>query len=237
VTQSSVRLIGFLLGLGGFGLREHLAPHHAAMTRVWPRWCTNLGLGFVSGIIVSLACSTCFLLATSGTLSSVSITFFPFPFPLRIAAEVALLDLLVYWLHRAYYLVPALWRFHLVHHMDLDLDVSSASRFHPGEVTLSALAKLLVVLLLGISPMGLVIFEVIMLLCAQFQHANIAVSPHLERWLWYTLVPPEMHRLHHTPAVSDTDSNYGTIFTCWDRLFGTLNARHRAPSESFGVTT
>ncbi len=195
----------------------------------------NLGLGFVSGIIVSFACGVCFLLIDSGALPYAPLGLISFPFPLRIAIEVMLLDLLTYWLHRAYHLVPVLWRFHLVHHMDLDLDVSSASRFHPGEVTLSALAKLVVVLLLGISSIGLVIFETIMLLCAQFQHANIAVSPTLERYLWHMLEPPEMHRLHHTPAVSDTNSNYGTIFTFWDRLFGTLNARHRVPSESFGV--
>jgi sterol desaturase/sphingolipid hydroxylase (fatty acid hydroxylase superfamily) len=195
----------------------------------------NLGLGIVSGILVSLSCGVCFFLVASGVFPYAPLTLLPLPFPLRIVAEVALLDLLTYWLHRAYHLVPVFWRFHLVHHLDLDLDVSSASRFHPGEVTFSALTKTVTVLLVGISPVGWVIFEASMLLCAQFQHANIAVSPTLERYLWQTLVPPEMHRLHHTPAVSDTNSNYGTIFTLWDRLFGTLNARHRVSSESFGV--
>lgn len=101
---------------------------------------------------------------------------------------------------------------------------------------LSASIKVAAVFILGISPVGLVVFEAVMLACAQFQHANLSLPSALERWLWHTFVPPEMHRIHHTPKDEDTNSNYGTIFTLWDRLFGTLNARRRFPSEPFGVT-
>jgi sterol desaturase/sphingolipid hydroxylase (fatty acid hydroxylase superfamily) len=107
----------------------------------------NLGLGFVSGLLVSLSYGACFLLVASGAVSYAPVALLPLPFPLRIVTEVALLDLLTYWLHRASHLVPVFWRFQLVHHMDMDLDVSSASRFHPGEVTLSAIAKTVTVLL------------------------------------------------------------------------------------------
>ena len=148
---------------------------------------------------------------------------------------VVLLDLVTYALHRAFHRTSFLWRFHRVHHTDLDLDVSSASRFHTGEVLFSSTVKLGLVVILGIAPLGLVVFEVAMLACAQFQHANIEIPAALERILWRTLVPPAMHRLHHTPARADTDSNFGTILTLWDSLFGTFNRRKTDPVASFGV--
>src|SRR5260370_14948276 len=115
---------------------------------------------------------------------------------LRLPAEIGALDLLTYWLHRSYHRVPLLWRFHRVHHTDLDLDVSSASRFHLGEVLASSVAKLAFVALLGISYQGLVAFELVLLLAARFQHPTIAVHPRLEPLLWSTLVPPGMLRVH-----------------------------------------
>ena len=92
-----------------------------------------------------------------------------------------------------------------------------------------------VVVLVGISPQGLVVFEAVMLACAQFQHANVRLPVRLEAGLWWTLVPPAMHRIHHTPTQEDTNSNYGTILTVWDWLFGTLRRRPPDPMSSFGV--
>jgi sterol desaturase/sphingolipid hydroxylase (fatty acid hydroxylase superfamily) len=131
--------------------------------------------------------------------------------------------------------VPLLWRLHVVHHSDLDLDVSSASRFHTGEVLVSSILKIGVVIVVGISPQGLVVFEAVMLACAQFQHANVRLPGHLEAGLWWTLVPPAMHRIHHTPTREDTNSNYGTILTVWDWLLGTVRRHPPDPTASFGV--
>jgi sterol desaturase/sphingolipid hydroxylase (fatty acid hydroxylase superfamily) len=122
-----------------------------------------------------------------------------------------------------------------VHHTDLDLDVSSASRFHTGEVLVASIVKLGLVVVLGIAPLGLVVFEVVMLACAQFQHANIRIPATLESLLWRAIVPPAMHRIHHTPIRADTDSNFGTILTLWDSLFGTFHRRAPDPVASFGV--
>jgi sterol desaturase/sphingolipid hydroxylase (fatty acid hydroxylase superfamily) len=155
----------------------------------------------------------------------------------RILLEIVLLDLFTYQLHRAYHLLPVLWRLHVVHHSDLDLDVSSASRFHTGEVLVSSILKVGFVVLLGISPQGLVFFETVMLACAQFQHANVRLPRRIESGLWWTFVPPAMHRIHHTPTREDTNSNYGTILTVWDGLFGTLRRRPAPAVASFGVET
>ncbi|MBL8115120.1 MAG: sterol desaturase family protein [Acidobacteria bacterium] len=234
---ASVRLGAYLLGLLSLRGLEAVSADHAPTTPRLSRWVSNLSLGAMNGVVISLVCTTCFLLTTRGL--------FPFRFaPLaalelspwaRLLLEVLILDLLAYLLHWSYHAVPLLWRFHLVHHSDLDLDVSSASRFHLGEVVVSSVVKLAVVGLLGISPAGLVLFEVVMVACAQFQHANLRLPSRVDGVLWWTLVPPAMHRIHHTPVREDTDSNYGTILTFWDRAFRTLRRGDPAPDPSFGV--
>ncbi len=212
-------------------------PHHPPTAPLRLRWVTNLSLGLVNGILVSLLCASCFVLTAQGRLPA---AFAPLPrlsskIWVQILAGVVFLDLLTYVLHRAYHRSPFLWRFHVVHHTDLDLDVSSASRFHTGEVLFSSVAKLGAVTLLGIPPAGLVVFEVVMLACAQFQHANIRIPAGVETILWRTLVPPAMHRIHHAPNRKDTDSNFGTILTLWDFLLGTFNRRAADEQVSFGV--
>jgi sterol desaturase/sphingolipid hydroxylase (fatty acid hydroxylase superfamily) len=236
VGQSLFRSVAFLVGLLGLHGVEILRPHHAPTVALRRRWIANLGLGLVNGALVSLLCASCFLLTARGHLPAAFAPLPRVPSPwVQVLVAVVLLDIVTYVLHRAYHRVPLMWRFHLVHHTDLDLDVSSASRFHTGEVLFSSVVKLGLVVLLGISPLGLVLFEVVMLACAQFQHANIRIPAGLEPILWRTLVPPAMHRLHHTPNRDDTDSNFGTILTLWDSLFGTFNRRAADPVASFGV--
>lgn len=237
MTASFLRLGAFVLGLLGLRAAEVLEPHHPPTAPLARRWATNLGLGLVNGLIVSALCATCFLLAAQGRLPAAVA-----PLPrlvsspwIQAVVAVALLDLLTYALHRAFHRAPLLWRFHAVHHTDLDLDVSSASRFHTGEVLFASAAKLGFVTLLGIPPAGLLAFEVVMLACAQFQHANVRIPAGVESVLWRTLVPPAMHRIHHAPNRSDTDSNYGTILTLWDRLFGTFNRRAADEPPAFGI--
>jgi sterol desaturase/sphingolipid hydroxylase (fatty acid hydroxylase superfamily) len=228
-----LRFTSFIAGILGFRGTELLVAHHAPAVPLLRRWVSNLGLGLINGLIVSLACGFCFAFSPASTPSPIGLTLLP-P-PLCITAEIIILDFITYIFHRAYHELPLLWRLHAVHHSDLDLDVSSASRFHPGEVLLSASAKVAIVFFLKISPLGLVTFETVMLGCAQFQHSNIQISAPIERWLWRFLVPPEMHRLHHSPNIADNNSNYGTILTVWDRALGTLNGRLRNAREPFGV--
>ena len=234
---SVFRAAAFLAGLLGLRAAEVLEPHHAPTAPLARRWIANLGLGLVNGLIVSGLCTACWLLAAQGRLPA---AFAPLPrlsssVWVQIVVAVVLLDLVTYALHRAFHQAPLLWRFHAVHHTDLDLDVSSASRFHTGEVLLSSAVKLGFVTLAGIPPAGLLVFEVVMLACAQFQHANVRVPASVESVLWDTLVPPAMHRIHHAPDRRDTDSNYGTILTLWDRLFGSFNRRAPDATPAFGI--
>ncbi|HVT17239.1 MAG TPA: sterol desaturase family protein [Thermoanaerobaculia bacterium] len=233
--QGSLRVAFFLGGLFTLLSWELTKPHHPPAAPRWRRWLANLALALINGSVVSALCLTCYTLAEQraapwrfGLFERLSL-----PRGVRFGLEVLVLDLLVYFLHRLYHRAPFFWRFHQVHHTDLDLDVTSASRFHLGEVFSSAVAKLAAVQSLGISPTGLVAFEISLLLAAQFQHANISLPRFLERGLWWTFVPPAMHRIHHRPS-PEMNSNFGTLVTAWDRVLGTLRFSPAQPSV-FGL--
>jgi sterol desaturase/sphingolipid hydroxylase (fatty acid hydroxylase superfamily) len=231
-----LRLFAFLAGLLTLLSWEVVAPHHADTVPKRRRWAINLSLAALNGGVVTALCAACWAIALA-RLAPWRLGLFELlalPLWLRLAGEVLLLDLLTYWLHRSYHRVPFFWRFHRVHHTDLDLDVSSASRFHLGEVLTSAVVKLAVFVALGISYQGLIAFEVALLAAAQFQHANVRVPRRLERLLWWSFVPPAMHRVHHSPERAATDSNFGTLLVAWDRLFATFR-RHAPGSPPFGL--
>lgn len=149
--------------------------------------------------------------------------------------DLIILDCLIYWWHRANHEVQFLWRFHEVHHLDRFLDTSTALRFHFGEVLLSAAARAGVILLLGIPFFSVIVFEILVLLCALFQHSNLKLAPKLEHLLSRVIITPSIHWVHHHAVRRDTDSNYGTIFSFWDRLFGSSSRTERWPDMPIGV--
>jgi sterol desaturase/sphingolipid hydroxylase (fatty acid hydroxylase superfamily) len=139
----------------------------------------------------------------------------------NVALTVVVLDGVTYGWHRAYHGLPLLWRMHRVHHSDRDLDVTTSGRFHLTEMVLSALFRLGVIALLGASVASVVIFEIIFGLLNQVEHANLSLPEPWESWCRLVLVTPDMHRIHHSQEKSHTNSNYSTVFSFWDRLFGT----------------
>ena len=152
-----------------------------------------------------------------------------------LALDILVLDLLIYWWHRANHEVAFLWRFHEVHHLDRFLDTTSALRFHFGEVALSALARAVVILLLGIPLTSVLVFETLVLLAAIFHHSNLALPPALERTLSRAFITPSIHWVHHHARRRDTDSNYGTLFSFWDPLFGSRSKTARSRDMMIGV--
>lgn len=153
-------------------------------------------------------------------------------------AEVVLtllaLDLAIWFQHLVSHKVPIFWRLHQVHHADVDVDVSTAIRFHPIEIALSMLWKIVLVFVLGPSAVAVVLFEVILNGCAMFNHANIALPPWLDRVLRLFIVTPDMHRVHHSVIRREHDSNYGFNLSIWDRLFGTYT--HEPEKGHDGMT-
>jgi sterol desaturase/sphingolipid hydroxylase (fatty acid hydroxylase superfamily) len=151
------------------------------------------------------------------------------------ALALLLLDLWMYVWHRANHRLPLLWRFHQVHHTDPAMDATTALRFHPGELFLSSLMMPIVVLVLGVGLVELTLYKGLMLAVILLHHSNLALPDDVEVKLSRLIVPPSMHRVHHSRIRRETDSNYGSVLSCWDRAFGTYRVRHDLASIRFGT--
>lgn len=139
-----------------------------------------------------------------------------------------LLDLAIWYQHVLFHKIPLLWRLHSVHHADRDLDASSGVRFHPLEFLVSMLYKCGIVVLLGPSVLAVIVFEIVLNGTAIFSHANMKLPLWLDRILRKIIVTPDMHRVHHSVIMSESQKNYGFNFSFWDRLFKTYQS---APAE------
>lgn len=157
------------------------------------------------------------------------------PFWAGLALDLVLLDLWTYAWHRANHEWPLLWRFHRVHHLDQFLDTTSAVRFHPGEVVISALARMPLIIAADIPIASIAVFDTLVLMGALFHHSNLRLPAAFERWLRLFIVTPSHHWVHHHVVRSDTDSNYGTLLTVWDRVFGSWSATSRTRDMRIGV--
>ena len=141
---------------------------------------------------------------------------------MRLFWTVVFMDFMLYIWHLLNHEMPLFWRFHRVHHSDLNMDVSTAARFHIGELSISSVIKIALIYFLGADLVGVVLFESLLVFSAQFQHSSLKVPASFEKIYWYVFVPPSMHRIHHSVVIAERDTNYGTIFSLWDRMFGTL---------------
>lgn len=157
----------------------------------------------------------------------------PLPQVLSAIAGFLILDWSYYWWHYATHAVPFFWRFHNVHHTDLDLDLSTAARFHFGEIIVSIPFRILVVLLFGPAPMTYLLFEVVFESASLFHHSNWRLPIRVERLLNHVIVTPRMHGIHHSIVKRETDSNWGTIFCWWDKLHRSL--RRDIPQDALEI--
>ena len=139
----------------------------------------------------------------------------------EIITGLFVLDFILYIQHALFHAFPTLWRLHMVHHTDLDFDVTTGVRFHPIEIILSMGIKLTAVIALGPSPLAVLIFEVVLNGTSMFNHSNIYLPSKVDRMLRLFVVTPEMHRVHHSVIIQETNSNFGFSFPWWDRMFGT----------------
>jgi sterol desaturase/sphingolipid hydroxylase (fatty acid hydroxylase superfamily) len=208
-------------------LWEVLAPRRPQVIGRLRRWPNNLGLVVIDTLIVRLlfplaGVGMAFLAASRGWgLFNIV----PLPAWLAIPAGVLLLDLTIYGQHVTFHAVPLLWRLHRMHHADLEFDVTTGLRFHPGEILLSMAIKLAAVVALGASPLAVFIFEILLNATSLFNHGNVRLPLGLDRILRFIVVTPDMHRVHHSIDRRETDSNFGFNVPWWDRLFGTYRAQ------------
>jgi len=202
---------------------EFTAPRRKLSVSRSLRWLNNLGLFALNSLLLRLL----FPAAAVGIAFAVAergwglFNLLALPFWLEVVAAVLLLDLAIYLQHLLMHQIPLLWRLHRVHHADLDIDLTTGSRFHTIEIIASMLIKGLVILLLGPALIAVLVFEVLLNGMAIFNHANVSLPASVERAVRYLFVTPDMHRVHHSVVKSETNSNYGFNLSIWDRVFGT----------------
>lgn len=159
----------------------------------------------------------------------------PLPFWLEVPLAVILMDYTLYWWHVLTHRLSWLWRFHVVHHIDGDLDASTAIRFHFTEMVISVVWRAGQVAFIGVSPLPLSIWQTLLLVSVLFHHSNIALPIRMERWLVKLIVTPRMHGIHHSDRRKETDSNWSSGLTFWDRLHGSLKLNVSQKSITIGV--
>lgn len=222
-SEPFIRLGFFLAFLAVISLWEVLKPRRKLTQRKTVRWYSNLGIVAFNTLLLRVVfpmSAVGFALIVQknswGLFHNVEVHF-----ALTVTISVILLDLAIYIQHVMFHAVPALWRLHRMHHADLDIDVTTGSRFHPLEIMLSMGVKFLAITLLGAPPVAVLIFEVLLNATAMFNHGNIYLPAKLDRVLRWIVVTPDMHRIHHSIYVDETNSNFGFNLPWWDRFLGT----------------
>jgi len=197
----------------------------------------NLGMGALNGLVISLAFAGI-------TLKAIEVAEYHSWGLLRQfqgaswfegAIAFVLFDFWMYAWHWANHRIPFLWRFHRMHHSDLAVDSTSALRFHMGEIVLSSLLRLIVVPLIGMQFVHLLIYEVCLQPIIIFHHSNVALPERIDRVFRAVIVTPNMHRVHHSQIRDETDSNYSSIFSFWDRLIRSFRQREDTRTLVYGL--
>jgi len=225
--EAAIRAASFFGIFIVVALWELVGPRRKLSVSKGLRWINNLGIVFFNTLLLRflsplMAVGLAIMAEEEnwGLLNNIAINSY-----VKLFLAVLILDLIIYLQHVMFHTVPWLWRLHRMHHTDLDFDVTTGSRFHPIEIILSMIIKMLIVAALGAPPVAVVIFEVLLNATAMFNHGNIRIPIKADRLLRLLVVTPDMHRVHHSVKPDETNSNYGFNFPWWDRLLGTYKAQ------------
>jgi sterol desaturase/sphingolipid hydroxylase (fatty acid hydroxylase superfamily) len=221
---ASLKPVFYWAGLSAFLVLELLFSYRKNSVSKFRRWLTNLPLSIINGAIYYLIYFSALagIMAQGKSLKIGLLHAFALPEWFKIVAGILILDCALYVWHLLNHTVPLFWRFHRVHHADMNLDVSTASRFHLGEFLMSGLVRMLVVYAAGISFTTYMLFEILVNASIQFHHSSVRIHSLFEKFWVLLFIPPSMHRVHHSVKIKERDSNYGVLFSFWDRFFGTF---------------
>jgi len=197
----------------------------------------NLSLGVINAALIGLVCVTMwFPISQWATARQFGLlNWVTMPEWARLVGALLLLDAWTYVWHRLNHRIPFLWRFHRVHHSDHRMDVTTASRFHFGEIIFSCLLRLPVIALAGVELRELALYEGLAFFVIQLHHANVSLPGNFDRCFRIVVVTPFMHKVHHSRRQPETDSNYSVLFSFWDRFFHTFRLRTDPHSLRFGL--
>lgn len=227
--EASLRSSLFYAPLIIFAILEEFLPRRIVQLPMKLRWGANFGLMLLNLLLQR------FLLPVSAVALAVSLQAMHIGLFNAYAVQggyglllgVAILDCSGYVLHRLFHAVPFLWRLHRVHHSDVDFDVSTSVRHHPLEFVVTILFDLGVVVLFGLPPAAIILSATIAPAVDFFNHSNIRIPGWMDRAVRCLLVTPDMHRIHHSSYQPETDSNFSSLFSCWDRLFRSYRPQPR----------
>ena len=238
--EATIRLVIFLGLFAVLATAETLAPRRVRSQKRSQRWVTNWGITIANTVLLRLMAVALPLLAVGAAVDAQAQGWGLFnavalPSWIEVIAAILILDLVIWGQHLITHKVPLLWRLHQVHHADVDMDVTTAIRFHPIEIGLSMILKIGVVYLLGPAALAVILFEIMLNGTAMFNHANIRLPLWLDAIVRRVLVTPDMHRVHHSVHRDEHDSNYGFALSIWDQMFGTYIAQPRAGHDDMEV--
>lgn len=221
--HSFYRLLLFFIGLSLFWLLGVYFRYRSLSHLDRWRWLNNLALIFLNSFFIKLLLPAG-LLAFAFKNDFGLFNYLEWPMMVELFFSVLVLDLVIYFQHLLFHLVPLLWKLHSVHHSDPGFDVTTALRFHPIEIGLSIAVKAAAIFILGLSPLSVLVFEMLLNFSAMFNHSNFKLPSVLEKVLVSVVVTPDFHRVHHSVIISETNSNYGFFLSIWDRVFRTYKA-------------
>jgi sterol desaturase/sphingolipid hydroxylase (fatty acid hydroxylase superfamily) len=216
---------------------EVAAPRRKLTASKSVRWLSNLALVAFNTALLRIG----FALGAVGVAAVVQehgwglLNNVTLPAWLAVPLAIAALDFVIYLQHVLFHAVPALWRLHMVHHADADIDVTTGLRFHTIEIALSMGIKVATIAALGPSPLAVLIFEVLLNATSMFSHSNVRMPAAVDAVLRLFVVTPDMHRVHHSTIRNETNSNFGFNMPWWDYLLGTYRAQPSAGHERMGI--
>lgn len=235
--ETYIRFVSFSALFVVMALWEMQRPRRPLTQPRASHWRTNLALLFTDVLVLRFTLGAAALMTAEfaqqhgwGWFNSVAWQGW-----LEFALALLLLDFALYLQHVLSHALPVFWRLHRVHHADLDFDLSTGVRFHPLEILLSMLYKMAAVAALGAPVWAVLVFEVILNGASVFNHGNVHIPEKIDRWLRWFVVTPDMHRVHHSSIVNETNSNFGFSISVWDRLCGTYRAQPALGQQGFEI--
>jgi len=221
LNESLIRISFFITILLLMSYFEYTIPRKKLLLSKFRRWSNNISIVLINSLLLKLIfASSAISISIYTTKEHIGLlNLIEIPFFFSVVLSIILLDLIIYIQHRLFHEINFFWKFHKVHHSDMDYDVTTGFRFHPIEILISMLIKIVSIFILGVPVFAVVVFEVILSSLALFNHSNIKLPKKLDKNLRYLLVTPDIHRIHHSIYNNELNSNYGFNLSLWDRIF------------------
>jgi sterol desaturase/sphingolipid hydroxylase (fatty acid hydroxylase superfamily) len=235
--EAILRIAAFSVVFTAMAVWELRTPRRPLALGRSLRWPSNLGIVAMDVLVVRILFPTSAVAVALLAEARGWGLFQAWAMPVWLAMPLAVivLDLAIYLQHVLFHALPTLWRIHRMHHADLDFDITTGGRFHPVEIALSMAIKLAVVAALGAPAAAVLLFEILLNATAMFNHSNVRLPQRVDRVLRWLVVTPDMHRVHHSVVMKETNSNFGFNLSWWDRLFGTYRDQPAAGHDRMSI--